>query len=264
MLYWRTKSPTPEGCLSCKQLFHGGAYEQFSSVIFLPILTGGRPISARKACNVATTCAPSPLEVLLGADDIPGDLAERYGYVNRALPDAELDAFVDELAVRIASFDKQAIAETKNFANVASLPPDAEIAPEWGACIAINGGDAGASGNAVEVHGASTTQRQPLRFHGRIAWEAGTRPLTLECGYSSAALRERLYVGEGARDMAGLFIYTSTPDSAPWVACSGRARLEESSEPSPPQCARWNADQVERRPGLPVLAYADRRRDRDI
>jgi enoyl-CoA hydratase/carnithine racemase len=76
------------------------------------------------------------LEVLLGADDIPGELAERYGYVNRALPDAELDAFVDALAMRIASFDKQAIAETKNFVNIASLPPDAEIAPEWDACIA--------------------------------------------------------------------------------------------------------------------------------
>jgi enoyl-CoA hydratase/carnithine racemase len=76
------------------------------------------------------------LEVLLGADDIPGDLAERYGYVNRALPDAELDAFVEALAMRIASFDKQAIIETKNFVNIASLPSDAEIAPEWDACIA--------------------------------------------------------------------------------------------------------------------------------
>ena len=76
------------------------------------------------------------LEVLLGADDVPGDLAERYGYVNRALPDAELDAFVEALATRIASFDKQAIVETKNFVNVASLPPDAEIAPEWNACLA--------------------------------------------------------------------------------------------------------------------------------
>src|SRR5580698_8230268 len=76
------------------------------------------------------------LEVLLGADDIRGDLAELYGYVNRALPDAELDAFVDALAVRIVSFDKQAITETKNFVNVASLPPDAEIAPEWDACLA--------------------------------------------------------------------------------------------------------------------------------
>ena len=76
------------------------------------------------------------LEVLLGADDISGDLAERYGYVNRALPDAELDAFVEALAMRIASFDKQAIVETKNFVNIASLPPDAEIAPEWDACFA--------------------------------------------------------------------------------------------------------------------------------
>jgi enoyl-CoA hydratase/carnithine racemase len=76
------------------------------------------------------------LEVLLGADDVPADLAERYGYVNRALPDAELDAFVEALAMRIASFDKQAIVETKNFVNIASLPPDAEIAPEWDACIA--------------------------------------------------------------------------------------------------------------------------------
>ncbi|MBV8330232.1 MAG: enoyl-CoA hydratase/isomerase family protein [Verrucomicrobia bacterium] len=76
------------------------------------------------------------LEVLLGADDIPGDLAELYGYVNRALPDTELDAFVDALARRIASFDKQAIAETKRLVDVASLPADAEIAPEWEAFLA--------------------------------------------------------------------------------------------------------------------------------
>ena len=76
------------------------------------------------------------LEVLLGADDIPGDLAERYGYVNRSFPDADLDEFVDRLATRIASFDKRAISETKRFADVASLPPDYEIAPEWDVCFA--------------------------------------------------------------------------------------------------------------------------------
>jgi enoyl-CoA hydratase/carnithine racemase len=76
------------------------------------------------------------LEVLLGADDIPGDLAELYGYVNRALPDADLDAFVESLATRIASFDKRAISETKRFVDVASLPPDFEIAPEWDVCVA--------------------------------------------------------------------------------------------------------------------------------
>jgi enoyl-CoA hydratase/carnithine racemase len=79
------------------------------------------------------------LEVLLGADDIPGDLAELYGYVNRALPDAELDGFVNALAMRIATFDKQAIAETKHLVDVASLPSDAEIVPEWEAFTASVG-----------------------------------------------------------------------------------------------------------------------------
>ena len=79
------------------------------------------------------------LEVLLGADDVRGDLAELYGYVNRALPDAELDGFVDALAGRIASFDKQAIAETKRLVDVASLPPDSDIVPEWDAFIASLG-----------------------------------------------------------------------------------------------------------------------------
>src|SRR5580765_46925 len=76
------------------------------------------------------------LEVLLGADDIPGDLAERYGYVNRSFPDADLDAFIESLATRIASVDKRAISETKRFVDVASLPPDFEIAPEWDVCLA--------------------------------------------------------------------------------------------------------------------------------
>lgn len=75
------------------------------------------------------------LEVLLGAEDINGDLAELYGYVNRSLPDDQLDSFVNALAERISSFDRQAIAETKRLVNVNSLPSDAEILPEWQAFI---------------------------------------------------------------------------------------------------------------------------------
>jgi enoyl-CoA hydratase/carnithine racemase len=75
------------------------------------------------------------LEVLLSSDDIGGELAQAYGYVNRALPDAELDGFVDALATRIAAFDKWAIANTKRLVN-ASLPPDVEIAAGWDACMA--------------------------------------------------------------------------------------------------------------------------------
>src|SRR5213595_3737946 len=75
------------------------------------------------------------LEIVLGANDFDGYTAERYGYVNRALPDAELDGFVDALATRIAGFEKWAIANTKRLVN-ASLPPDVEIAAGWDACMA--------------------------------------------------------------------------------------------------------------------------------
>jgi enoyl-CoA hydratase/carnithine racemase len=62
-------------------------------------------------------------EVILSASDFDGETAERYGYVNRALPDAELDAFVDTLARRISSFDKRSIAAAKRLVNEISLPP---------------------------------------------------------------------------------------------------------------------------------------------
>ena len=75
------------------------------------------------------------LEVLLSSNDIGGDLAEAYGYVNRSMPDSELDSFVDALAKRIASFDKWAIANTKRLVSAASLPADVEIAAGWEACM---------------------------------------------------------------------------------------------------------------------------------
>jgi enoyl-CoA hydratase/carnithine racemase len=62
------------------------------------------------------------IEIVLGGNDFDGDTAERYGYINRALADAELDGFVDVLARRIASFDRRAIAAAKNLINQVSLP----------------------------------------------------------------------------------------------------------------------------------------------
>jgi enoyl-CoA hydratase/carnithine racemase len=85
------------------------------------------------------------LEVLLSSQDIYGDQAEAYGYVNRTLPDAELDAHVDALATRISAFDKWAIANTKRLVNT-SLPPDVEIGAGWDACIASLGRPAAQEG----------------------------------------------------------------------------------------------------------------------
>ena len=62
------------------------------------------------------------MEVILGAGDFDADVAERYGWGNRALPDAELDAFVARLARRIASFPVDAVRSTKRVLNQLTLP----------------------------------------------------------------------------------------------------------------------------------------------
>jgi len=60
---------------------------------------------------------------VLGCDDVPADLAERWGYLNRALPPAELDSFVDRLARRIASFPPEAVALAKASGDAAMPSP---------------------------------------------------------------------------------------------------------------------------------------------
>jgi enoyl-CoA hydratase/carnithine racemase len=78
------------------------------------------------------------LEVLLSSEDLRAEQAEAYGYINRAVPDNDLDAFVEALATRISRFDKWAIAQTKRLVNT-SLPPDVELGAGWDACIASLG-----------------------------------------------------------------------------------------------------------------------------
>jgi enoyl-CoA hydratase/carnithine racemase len=59
------------------------------------------------------------LEIVLGCEDIPAELAERWGYLNRALPPEQLGPFVDALARRIASFPAEAIALAKRAVDAA-------------------------------------------------------------------------------------------------------------------------------------------------
>jgi enoyl-CoA hydratase/carnithine racemase len=67
------------------------------------------------------------LEVLLSADDYDADTAERYGWVNRALPAAELDGFVAALARRIAAFPAAGHVAVKERVNAIALAPAAEF-----------------------------------------------------------------------------------------------------------------------------------------
>ena len=59
--------------------------------------------------------------MILGCADFDAELAERYGWVNRALPPEELHEFVDTLARRIASFPAEAIALAKESLNRSDL-----------------------------------------------------------------------------------------------------------------------------------------------
>jgi enoyl-CoA hydratase/carnithine racemase len=132
------------------------------------LVAGGGPM-ARLPRQIGRQRA---LEVLLGSEDIRGDLAEAYGYVNRSLPDAELDRFVEALATRIASFDKWAIANTKRLVNANSLPPDVEMAAGWDACMASLARPAAQAGIKalfdLGFHKAGDAEDRLGEFVGRI------------------------------------------------------------------------------------------------
>jgi enoyl-CoA hydratase/carnithine racemase len=72
------------------------------------------------------------LEVILSSADYDADTAERWGWVTRALPDDELDAFVDAITARLASFDRTSLASAKAMVNRAVLPPDADLITAYG------------------------------------------------------------------------------------------------------------------------------------
>jgi enoyl-CoA hydratase/carnithine racemase len=79
------------------------------------------------------------LEILLGGDDISAYLAAQYGYVNRVVPDAQLDEFTDRFARRIAAFDRVAVSGIKQLVDLASLPPDAEFVTGFTAYLTTSG-----------------------------------------------------------------------------------------------------------------------------
>ena len=115
------------------------------------------------------------LEVILGGDDFSADQAERYGYVNRALPPAEVRPFVINLARRIASFSAEAIARAK--AAAAAAEPSAEPgliaeAHLFNECVATPAArdrmraflDAGGQTREVEANSAALPGSNALPF----------------------------------------------------------------------------------------------------
>ena len=78
------------------------------------------------------------LEIIIGSDDYDARTAQELGYVNRAIPDAELDTFVDEFARRVAGFDRRPIATAKRLVDRVTLPETGhllESATQFGATL---------------------------------------------------------------------------------------------------------------------------------
>ena len=104
------------------------------------------------------------LEAILSSRDYSADIAERYGWVTRALPDAELDPFVEALAARLSGLDKQALAGAKRQVNRATLPDDADLLAayaEYSASLAWPGFQARRPriGKLVAEHGSDVELR---------------------------------------------------------------------------------------------------------
>jgi enoyl-CoA hydratase/carnithine racemase len=72
------------------------------------------------------------LEAILTSSDYDAAQAERWGWVTRALPDAELDAFVDDMVDRLAASDRQALAAAKAAVNRSTLPPVDDLVAAFG------------------------------------------------------------------------------------------------------------------------------------
>ncbi|MFM2320085.1 MAG: hypothetical protein RLZZ215_2706 [Pseudomonadota bacterium] len=67
------------------------------------------------------------IEAILSSADYDATTAAAFGWVTRALPDSELDTFVDQLADRLAGFERQALIGAKTQINRATLPPEADL-----------------------------------------------------------------------------------------------------------------------------------------
>jgi enoyl-CoA hydratase/carnithine racemase len=113
------------------------------------------------------------LEVVLSSDDYPGELAERYGWVNRTVADVELDALVDTLARRIASFDKESIAAVKQQVDRYTLPSAEDLRSSYDMYMSSFGWP----GSERRLPAALAAGRnQPGDYELRLGYHLGRQP----------------------------------------------------------------------------------------
>jgi enoyl-CoA hydratase/carnithine racemase len=113
------------------------------------------------------------LEVALSSDDYPGELAERYGWVNRTVRDSELDTLVDDLARRISSFDKESITAVKQQVNRYTLPSADDLKSSYDLYLSSFGWP----GSKRRLPAAKAAGRnQPGDYERRLGYHLGHQP----------------------------------------------------------------------------------------
>ena len=119
-----------ELALSCDMRFAAIGRATFNQPeVALGILPGGSG-TVRLARLIGRS---RTMEVVLGCDDVDAELAERWGWVNRALAPEELWPFVDRLAARIAGFPPHAVREAKAAVLRGEKDVEADLLAEAGA-----------------------------------------------------------------------------------------------------------------------------------
>ncbi|MFD7310403.1 enoyl-CoA hydratase/isomerase family protein [Promicromonospora sp. NPDC059942] len=113
------------------------------------------------------------LEAVLTSVDYDAATAERWGWVTRALPDAELDEFVDGIVARLAAFDHTALATAKRMVNRAALPPDEDLVTAYAEFIATTN----LPGYLARAAAAALTPEQALQAEYNLGEVLGTAAL---------------------------------------------------------------------------------------
>ena len=120
----RTRGIGNEFVLACDMRFAGRQNAQFGQPeVGVGLIPGGGALEWLPRL-VGRSRA---LEIALTADDFDADIAERYGWVNRTLDDRDLDAFVDSLARRVASFARETLGAAKAQINRFGMPAASEL-----------------------------------------------------------------------------------------------------------------------------------------
>jgi enoyl-CoA hydratase/carnithine racemase len=115
------------------------------------------------------TGRPRALEAILGAGLFDAETAERYGWINRALPADELDGFVEQLAERIAAYPRSAVDAARAAVDAAQQPLEEGLKTEGQLLWPVFTGPAAVQRSAAALAAGAQTRDGELDLEGLLS-----------------------------------------------------------------------------------------------